>query len=413
MAESFSPGHQKGFPSATVPMLTWKIGTLAVSRLVLNTARRFAYPFAPALSRGLGVPLTSVTAIIAVYQASPLLGLLFGPLADRLGYRLMMLAGLGLLATGLFLGGVLPLYGVVMAGLFLAGLGKSVYDPAYQAYIGDRVPFQQRGRVIGIIETSWAGSTLLGIPLIGILIDRLGWRAPFFGLGAMGLAGIVAIRLLIPEDKRRAETLATPLGIRQVWRKLLQEKTALGTLGFAFFVSAANDTLFVIYGAWLESAFNLSIVAIGFGTVTIGLAELGGELFTVFWADRFGLKKSVYLGLGLSTLAYGLLPVWGGTLPFALGGLFLIFLTLEFTIVSFLSLCTELHPDSRATMIAGFFAAGGIGRIAGALIGVPIWQAGGIFGTGMVSAAISALALVSVTWGLKDWAPRQNQNQLI
>ena len=36
--------------------LAWKIGAATLSRLSLNTARRFAYPFAPALSRGLGVP---------------------------------------------------------------------------------------------------------------------------------------------------------------------------------------------------------------------------------------------------------------------------------------------------------------------------------------------------------------------
>jgi len=407
VAEGFSPEHRKDSPSAAVPATVLKIGALAVSRLVLNTARRFAYPFAPALSRGLGVPLTSVTTIIAVYQSSPLLGLVFGPLADRLGYRLMMLTGLALLAAGLFLGGILPFYGVVMAALFLAGLGKSVYDPAYQAYIGDRVPFQHRGRVIGIIETSWAGSTLIGIPLIGILIERRGWQAPFFVLGSMGLAGLIAIRLLIPKDKRKTENRGAALGIRQPWQNLLHEKTALGALGFAFFVSAANDNLFVIYGAWLESSFNLSIMAIGFGTITIGLAELGGELLTVFWADRFGLKKSVFFGLGLSTLAYVLLPFFGRALMPALGGLFFIFLTLEFTIVSFLSLCTELHPRSRATLIAGFFAAGGIGRIVGALMGVPVWQAGGIFGTGMVSASISLLALVSAARGLKGWTPER------
>jgi len=68
------------------------VGTVVLCRLLLNTARRFAYPFAPALSRGLGVSLTAFTSIIAVNQATTLLGMFFGPLADRLGYRLMMLA---------------------------------------------------------------------------------------------------------------------------------------------------------------------------------------------------------------------------------------------------------------------------------------------------------------------------------
>ena len=347
--------------------------------------------------------MTAFTSIIAVTQATTLLGMFFGPLADRLGYRLMMLAGLGLLTVGMFLGGILPFYGVVMAGLFLSGLGKSVFDPAYQAYFAENVPYSRRGIVIGIIEMSWAGSTLVGIPLVAVLIDRLGWRAPFFVLGGLGLLGTAAVRLFIPKDDKAASARSSLLDFGRTWRPLLRDRTALGAFGFAFFVSMANDNLFVVYGAWLESAFGLSIVAIGIGTGLIGAAELCGELLTVGIADRLGLKRSVFLGLGLSALTYAALAFSGRTLLPGLASLFFIFFTLEFTIVSFLSLCTELQPKSRATMMAGFFAAAGLGRIIGALMGGPIWLAGGIAATGTVSAAISLLALGSLVWGLKGW----------
>jgi len=390
-------------PARRIHHLSLRVGTVVFCRLLLNTARRFAYPFAPVLSRGMGVSLTAFTSIIAVNQASTLLGMFFGPLADRLGYRLMMLAGLGFLAVGMFLGGILPFYAVVMAGLFLSGLGKSVFDPAYQAYFGENVPFHRRAMVIGIIEMSWAGSTLVGIPLLAVLIDRLGWRAPFFVLGGLGLLGIAAVRLLIPKDDKPSPARSSVLDFGRTWRPLLRERTALGAFGFAFFVSMANDNLFVVYGAWLESAFGLSIVAIGIGTSLIGAAELCGELLTAGIADRLGLKRSVIIGLGLSVMTYGILPFCGKALLPALAGLFFIFFTLEFTIVTFLSLCTELQPKARATMMAGFFAAAGLGRIIGALMGGPVWLAGGIAATGTVSAIISMLALFSLLWGLKNW----------
>jgi MFS family permease len=94
------------------------MGLATACRLVLNTARRFAYPFAPVLSRGLGVPLTAITSLIAVNQATSIIGMFFGPVADLLGYRLMMLAGLGMLATGMFAGGFLPFYGVILVSFF-------------------------------------------------------------------------------------------------------------------------------------------------------------------------------------------------------------------------------------------------------------------------------------------------------
>lgn len=387
----------------SVSGLVWKIIAATLCRLVFNTARRFVYPFAPALSRGLGVPLTAITSIIAVNQSTAVLGMFFGPLADRLGYRLMMLAGLGLLVAGMFAGGFLPFYGVVLAALFLAGLGKNVFDIALQAYVGERVPFRRRGLVIGVLEFSWAGSTLLGIPLIGLLIEHLGWRAPFFVMGGLGLLGIAALSILIQKDGKKPVRNQTAVGLWNAWRRLGQERAALGAICFAFFVSVANDNLFVVYGAWLEKSFSLRIVALGLVTSVIGVAELSGESLTAAISDWLGLKRAIAVGLVICGISYGVLPLLDQNLPLALCGLFFIFLTYEFTIVSALSLCTELLPGSRATMMSGFLAAAGTGRVVGALIGGPVWLTGGIQMTGLVSAAISSLGLLSLVWGLRGW----------
>jgi DHA1 family inner membrane transport protein len=385
------------------PGLVSKISAVTLCRLVLNTARRFTYPFAPALSRGMDVPLTAVTSIIAVNQFTAVPGMFFGPLADRLGYRLMMLVGLGMLVAGMFAGGFLPVYGVVLAALFLAGLGKSIFDPAIQAYIGQQVPFHRRGLFIGLIEFSWAGSTLVGIPLTGLLIGAMGWRAPFFAMAVVALIGMVALKILIPRDEKKTIPHQSPENLLNAWRKLSRERAALGALGFGFFACAANDNLFVVYGAWLEKSFDLSIVALGFGTSIIGIAELSGESLTASISDRLGLKQAVAAGMTLCIICYIALPLLGQTLFLSLGGLFLIFLTFEFTIVSALSLCTELLPGFRATMMSGFLAAAGMGRVAGALLGGPVWMAGGISMTGMVSGVMSGLGLASLIWGLRGW----------
>ena len=389
--------------SASVTQLTLTIVVTTLCRLVLNTARRFVYPFAPALSRGLGVPLTAITSLIAVNQATSVIGLFFGPVADRLGYRLMMLTGMALLVVGMFAGGFFPFYGVILIALFLAGLGKSIFDPALQAYVGERVPFHRRGLVIGFLEFSWAGSTLLGIPAIALLIDRLGWRSPFFVMGGLGLIGMVILRILIEKGGQKVPQQHSPVLFKDAWRPLLRERAALGALLYSFWVSVANDNLFVVYGAWLEDRFSLSIVALGFGTAAIGIAELIGETMTATLADRLGLKRSLLGGLVACIICYGILPYMSQTLGLALLGLFLVFLSFEFMIVTGLSLFTELLPSARATMMASCLAAGGIGRVVGALIGGPIWLAGGIYATSLVSAIISALALVSLFWGLRGW----------
>ncbi|MAF34158.1 MAG: MFS transporter [Desulfobacterales bacterium] len=389
----------------TASRIFWQIGVAALSRLFLNTARRFAYPFAPALSRGMGISLTAVTSLIAINQVTGVLGLVFGPLGDRWGYRSMMLAGLSLLTIGMVTGGVFPFYGSILMAFFLAGLGKTIFDPALQAYVGSQIPYERRGMVIGIVEISWAGSSLAGIPLIGLLIGHFGWRSPFLVLGGLGVLSIVGLGMLTFETQKSSAAHPQPLHLFQSWRQLGLKRSALGALCFAFFIAAANDNLFVVYGVWLEQRFQLGIVDLGIATTIVGVAELLGDGLTASLADRFKLTRSVLVGLVLSGASYAALPYLGYSLSFALGGLFLVYLTFEFTVVTSMSLFTEFLPQARATMMSGFFAASSIGRVCGALIGGVVWGTGGIMATAMASAFISGLGLISLFLGLRHWRP--------
>jgi len=390
-------------PQEPAARLVLNIGVAALCRFILNTSRRFVYPFAPVLSRGLGVPLTAITSLIALNWATGIIAVFIGPVTDRLGYRLMMIVGMSLLAVGLLVSGFFPLYAIVLVALFLAALGKAVFDPAVQAYISEQVPYRRRGLAIGFLEYSWAGSALLGIPALAIIIDKFGWRSPFFLMGVLALLGIAALVILIPRAKKDHARQDSKINLKAAWKQVWRERTARGALAFIFLVSAANDNLFVVYGAWLEQSFGLSIVALGLGTSAIGLAELLGETMTATLADRIGLKKSVVTGLMICIIFYVILPFISQTITMAFVSLFLIFVAFEFMIVASVSMATELLPETRATMMATYLGAAGLGRVVGALIGGPVWLIGGIFATGVVSALISALALGALFWGLQGW----------
>jgi predicted MFS family arabinose efflux permease len=85
-------------------------------------------------------------------------------------------------------------------------------------------------------------------------------------------------------------------------------------------------------------------------------------------------------------------------------GLAILFFIFEFTVVTGLSLCTEILPGARATMMSGFFATAGLGRVCGALMGGVVWQAGGILATGCISGVLTCLGLLCLMRGLKGWS---------
>jgi len=395
--------------SHTTKQLIVQITIATLGRLIINTARRFIYPFAAILSAGLGVELLAITSLIALNQATGLLSPIFGPLSDRWGYRAMMLLGLGLVALGMLAMGIAPIYPVLVVAMFLGGLGKSIYDPALHAYAGDRVPYERRGLAIGAIELSWAGSTLITLPLIGFMIERSndGWQTPFLVLGIGAVLFFITLAWVIPPTSKRTETSHNTLNIWQAWKGLLQQPVAVGMLLFGFFLNMGNDMLFVVYGVWLQQDFALTAATIGLATMVIGVAELAGESCTVFFADRIGLRRAMIGGLVLSSLAYLLLPFIGQTLTMALVGLFLIFICIEFTIVTSFSICTELLPLARATMLSAYVAAAGFGRVIGALFAEPVWSFGqttawGSLGTTMtISTICNLIALGCIVWSIK------------
>jgi len=69
------------------------------------------------------------------------------------------------------------------------------------AIIADLFPFALRGRVKGFVQTAFAGSQVLGIPLGLYLSNRWGWHMPFMLILAVGLVvGVVIIFGLKPID---------------------------------------------------------------------------------------------------------------------------------------------------------------------------------------------------------------------
>jgi len=370
-----------------------------LTKLLFNITRRLIYPFAPEFARGLNVELSAITSVIAINQATSLLGPVGAGFADKYGYKILMLLSLGMLTIGTFSVGMIPIYSVLVICFFLAGLAKSIFDPSLQAFIGNFVPFEKRGQIIGITELSWAGSTLVGIPLTGVVIERFSWQTPFFIISGLSLVCFFIILKIMPTDKKNTlpSTARTPMISN--WKTIIKNRKVLGILSFVFFMSLANDNLFVIYGAWLEQSYNLSLAAIGFGTIFIGLSEILGEGCTVLFSDRIGLKKSIIIGVSLCTGAYFLLPLLDIGVSYVLAGLFLVFFTFEFTIVTSMSLSTELVPELRASTMSAFFAVAGIGRVAGAFLGGIIWSNFGLSAICLISGTCTFAALISILIG--------------
>jgi predicted MFS family arabinose efflux permease len=393
------------------------LALIFAARTALNAAHRIVYPFLPALARGLDISLAAASGLVTVRFVAGLAAPFLGPWIDHRPRRLTMELALALFAlAGILLvgGGGLAndrLDGVsyaISAGAFaLFGLSKVLYDPAVHAYVGDTVPYQRRARAVGAVEFSWSSAWLLGVPAAGFLIAEHGWRAPWFLLVALGLLGLGVTRAGLPLAPPSRASTGKP-GVSTLlrrWRGLLRQRRVVALLATSLLLTMSQELPFIVYGAWLEDAFGLSLSTLGLASVVVGLAEAAAELGTTLLTDRVGKRRSVLAGLVVLASSLLVLPLLAGRgLVGAMSGMVLVVLSFEFAIVSLLPLVTEMAPEARGSLLSLNITTFSLGRMAGATLGGWLWQwAGvGIATNTLAGAACAALAAVAVAVGLVE-----------
>jgi predicted MFS family arabinose efflux permease len=390
----------------TPASLSLQVGVITFSRLIFSIIYRMMYPFLTTFQRGLGVDLSAITLAITSESLAGVMGPILAPIADRRGRKISMLLGMLVFVFGVGLVVVSPGYPTFFAALVLSATGSQIFIPAAQAYLSDQVPYEKRGRVIGITELSWALAFILGVPAMGILIEKgilpplnnlkdANWAAPFPVLLLAGLFVLVLIFWFIPSDRPAHKVTGNILAN---YRQVLTSPAALAGLALGFAISLANENVNMMFGVWLEDSFGLQLAALGTASAVIGLSELGGSGLSAWLVDRFGKERSIRLGLILNCVAAIFIFFFGGQLWGAFIGLALFYLTFEFLLVSSLPLITEILPSSvRATMIALNLALISLGRAAGAQIAPQLYKSG--FLTNVIAAiGLNLLAILILGW---------------
>ncbi len=343
--------------------------TLTFSRLIINITRRFPYPFVAAIARRLGVSPGSVQSVLAVQAGVGVTSPVFGTLSERYGHKRVIIGVLLMMTLVSVLGVLLPQFWIFALVIVAYGVGKMIFDPAMQAYIGEHIPYTRRAQAIGITELSWAGAMIVAAPVAGFLLEASGLQAIFALLTvALFIATIVTMRYL-PPDESPGRQSTNPINPLAAWRIIRQSPAGMGAMAYSLLLVAANEIFFINYSIWMEESFDLVLTALGTVTVVIAIAEITGESIVIGVADRFGKRRVALLGAICSSLSYLMLPYLSFSLPVTLAGLFVMFISVELAIVSSIPMFTEILPDSRAVMMSGNVGAHSLGRMIGAGLG--------------------------------------------
>ncbi len=262
-------------------------------------------PILPLYMRTFGASGVELGLVFAAFAVARFLGApLFGRLSDRLNRKPLILIGLGLyalvsvayaLAQSLWQLGLLRL---------VQGLASTLVTPQAQAYVAERTPPGREGRTLNLFYTAQFVGLGLGPLLGGSLAEHFGLTAPFYAMGLLTGAALVAVLWGVPREGQPAAARASSrppwrviLGRREVWAIVAY----MGTRGFW---RQAFNAFFPLLAA--ERGLSETMI----GTV-LTLYFVGESVFQIpagYLADLLPPRPQVLVGGMLATVPLFIVP---------------------------------------------------------------------------------------------------------
>ena len=192
-----------------------------------------------------------------------------GVVLDRFGVRRVGRLGIALWTTATFGGALAPSLGALFGARFLLGVGEAPTFPASAKAVGQWFPPHERSLPTALFDSAAKFSSVVGIPLVGFILLRAGWRWGFAATGFISLLYLVYFwrvyrdrdedpkltdleRRYIASREEGAQDAAEPGS--SLWQLLGQRKVLGLALGFG-----AYNYIFYLLLTWLPSYFAFSL----------------------------------------------------------------------------------------------------------------------------------------------------------
>jgi len=360
----------------------------------------FTLPFIPLyLQHNLGVHGLGQTALwaglIGFGPAIPatICGPLWGRLADRIGYRLMLIRAMICAGVLLALMGLAPNPGILLVLRMAQGaLSGTVFSS--QALVAASAPEKETGRAMGLLQMSVYFGATIGPVGGGLVAELAGYRAAFVAAGLLIAAATLVVFLFVHEPAQRPAQVARAEGRQPSIMSVLAIPAFAAALGLTLIVQLASTALFPIIPLFvqelLRSTHNVA-TATGWVMASSGVAAALGSYLAGRLQRRLGLKP---LLLGCVVLSAALI------VPQAFSHNYVTFLLLRsagsfafgalFGLVGIWAALSSPR-EAKGTAFGLMGAASSMGYGAGPLIGGMVTAAAGIRPVFFLSAGLIAL----------------------
>jgi DHA1 family bicyclomycin/chloramphenicol resistance-like MFS transporter len=338
---------------------------IAIGPLTIDTY----LPALPSITRDLAASESAVQGTLTGILLGMGLGqLLVGPLADAIGRRRPLIAGLALHIAASVFCAFAPTIELLTVGRAIQGLGNAAVAVVSMAMVRDLFAGSAAATMLSRLMLVMGLAPVLAPTLGGFILQLTSWRGVFVILAVAGVLMVtlasLALRETLPAERRR------PLAFRPVlstYAMLLRDRTFVGLvlisgLMFATLFSYIGGSSFV-----LQDIYGLSVTQFGLAFGLNSLGFLTGSQLNPFLLKRFQPRQLVRAGVSIGAVAAMVLLASAAT---GFGGLTLILVPLWFLLFA----CGLTLPNTPALALTRHGEAAGT---AAALLGASQFVIGG------------------------------------
>ena len=250
------------------------------------------FPLGPMFRRVLEISAHEFGWLVSVYSfAAAISGLLAATFIDRYDRKRIVLTLYMLFAVATLLCALAPNFWFLIIARALAGMFGGVLGAMVQAYIGDCIPEERRGRAMGVVMGAFSLSTIAGVPLGLWLANHFSWRAPFVVVAAVSLIifglGIRALPKVPPHaNSRDHKHIFVPM------LAVLREPNHLRAFTFMCLMIMSSFSVIPFITIYMTANVKVSETLLPFIYLVGGFATFFSSRGIGWAADKFGKIKT-------------------------------------------------------------------------------------------------------------------------
>lgn len=345
------------------------------------------------MAEDLDVSIPAAGLLVSAYAFGVVLGApLMTLTTGRIPRRSLLIGLMAIFTLGNLLSALSTGYEMLLVSRLITSLNHGAFFGVGSVVAAGLVAPDRRAGAVAAMFMGLTIATVVGVPLATWAGEQAGWRAVFWGVAALGVVAMAALRLTLP--KVPADTTANVLAELRV----LGRGPVLAALALTVIGSSAMFTVFTYIAPILEQETRASLGYVTAMLVTYGLGLSVGNWLGGRFADRsvdrtlFGALAGLVVLLG----AFAALMPWAG--PTAV----LIFLwgVASFALVPPLQMrvmaAAADAPNLASAMNIGAF---NLGNALGALLGGAVIAAGlGLPAVALAGAGTAGAGLLLLLW---------------